>query len=572
MSSPKPTISVPPPTKKMKMWSLGGKMVLSCVQEPAERDTEMLTSHLTSLGFRINYAKSQLIPSQEIEYLGLRIDSVAYRAVISERRIMAFYQCLAQFRKGNLVSSPPFGHDGFVAVRGPARFDENERLPAMGSSETSVSSSAPSAQRKSKRKRIISPADSPSLAGEAVAGRDCPAPSGRALAAPVAPGPAVASRGADISPTPGTSRSLGLARERLNLYALGLLQEVINTIQSARAPSTRSLYGLKWHVFEDWCIPKGVIPFQCAVSDVLWFLQSLINNGRTMGTISACHVGFEGVSVGQHPFICRFTKVVKHLRPVSKHLVPSWDLSIVLNALTRAPFEPLESVDIKLLSLKRVILLALVSAKRVCELHALSVHRACLDFSPDDSKVTLLPNPAFVPNVSDSAYNCSALELLPFYPPPFSSEEERKLHTLCPVRALCYYVNRTRSFRKNDQFPFSRGLKDSFNKGYGYLVGIVQGDVGNVVSMDGADAEDYDKVKEAILIKYEINAEIYRQRFRSSEILLDETPRELYVRLKYLFSKSMIRPQQKKQPSWQRGTWPHSEMPSAALEVGVKEG
>uniref|UniRef100_A0A672S065 SCAN box domain-containing protein n=1 Tax=Sinocyclocheilus grahami TaxID=75366 RepID=A0A672S065_SINGR len=57
------------------------------------------------------------------------------------------------------------------------------------------------------------------------------------------------------------------------------------------------------------------------------------------------------------------------------------------------------------------------------------------------------------------------------------------------------------------------------------------------VAMDGADAEDYDKVKEAILIKYEINADIYQQRFRSSEILLDETPRELYVRLKDLFSK-----------------------------------
>ncbi|XP_062421516.1 uncharacterized protein LOC134132872 [Pungitius pungitius] len=60
---------------------------------------------------------------------------------------------------------------------------------------------------------------------------------------------------------------------------------------------------------------------------------------------------------------------------------------------------------------------------------------------------------------------------------------------------------------------------------------------GAYVAMDGNDAEDYDKVKEAILIKYEINAEIYRQRFRSVEIRPDENPRELYVRLKDLFSK-----------------------------------
>lgn len=41
---------------------------------------------------------------------------------------------------------------------------------------------------------------------------------------------------------------------------------------------------------------------------------------------------FQGVSV----LICRFMKGVKRLRPVSKRLVPSWDLSTVLNALTHA--------------------------------------------------------------------------------------------------------------------------------------------------------------------------------------------------------------------------------------------
>lgn len=60
----------------------------------------MLTSHLMNLGFRINYAKSQLIPSNKMESLGVRI----YRTMLSERRIVVFFQCLAQFRKGNLVS------------------------------------------------------------------------------------------------------------------------------------------------------------------------------------------------------------------------------------------------------------------------------------------------------------------------------------------------------------------------------------------------------------------------------------------------------------------------------------
>ncbi|KAI2647004.1 hypothetical protein H4Q32_024505 [Labeo rohita] len=97
---------------------------------------------------------------------------------------------------------------------------------------------------------------------EAVAGRDCPAPLGRALATPIASEPAVASRWANFSPPSGMNQSLGLAREGLNINALGLPKEVIYTIQSARAPSTRSLCDLKWWVFEDWCTRKGVIPFQ----------------------------------------------------------------------------------------------------------------------------------------------------------------------------------------------------------------------------------------------------------------------------------------------------------------------
>ncbi len=57
------------------------------------------------------------------------------------------------------------------------------------------------------------------------------------------------------------------------------------------------------------------------------------------------------------------------------------------------------------------------------------------------------------------------------------------------------------------------------------------------VLMDFADSEEYEKVKAAILAKYEITADTYHRRFWSMGILQGETPRELYVRLKDLFSK-----------------------------------
>ena len=51
---------------------------------------------------------------------------------------------------------------------------------------------------------------------------------------------------------------------------------------------------------------------------------------------------------------------------------PNWDVSLVLQSLTRAPYEPLRSADERFLAQKTLFLIALASAKRIGELHALS--------------------------------------------------------------------------------------------------------------------------------------------------------------------------------------------------------
>ncbi|XP_026065997.1 uncharacterized protein LOC113048415 isoform X2 [Carassius auratus] len=64
------------------------------------------------------------------------------------------------------------------------------------------------------------------------------------------------------------------------------------------------------------------------------------------------------------------------------------------------------------------------------------------------------------------------------------------------------------------------------------------------VLMDIDDSLDYDCVKSAILRKYDISSETYRQRFRSLEVESSESPNELYARLKELYGK-WIRPKGK---------------------------
>lgn len=62
------------------------------------------------------------------------------------------------------------------------------------------------------------------------------------------------------------------------------------------------------------------------------------------------------------------------------------------------------------------------------------------------------------------------------------------------------------------------------------------------VNMDINESLIYDSVKAAVLKKYDINPETYRLRFRSTDVGADETPKELYVRLKDTFNK-WVQPQ-----------------------------
>ncbi|KAJ8349112.1 hypothetical protein SKAU_G00277010 [Synaphobranchus kaupii] len=70
----------------------------------AVRNTQSLLSHLSELGFSVNREKSILTPTHCIEYLGLKLDAVSYRAYLSQSRVEKFVQQLALFHRGNTVT------------------------------------------------------------------------------------------------------------------------------------------------------------------------------------------------------------------------------------------------------------------------------------------------------------------------------------------------------------------------------------------------------------------------------------------------------------------------------------
>ncbi len=200
-------------------------------------------------------------------------------------------------------------------------------------------------------------------------------------------------------------------------------------------------------------------PFSGA-RQVLSFLQERLERRLSPSTlkvyvaaIAAHHDAVDGRSLGKHDLIVRFLKGARRMNPSRPPLVPSWDLSIVLAGLQRGPFELLDSVKLKFLSLKTALLTALTSIKRVGDLQAFSVSEECLVFGPVYSHVVLRPRPGYVPKVPTTPFHDPVVNLqaLP------SEEADPALALLCPVRALRIYVTRTRSVRSSEQLFVCHG-------------------------------------------------------------------------------------------------------------------
>ncbi|XP_013923459.1 PREDICTED: dnaJ homolog subfamily C member 13 [Thamnophis sirtalis] len=198
-------------------------------------------------------------------------------------------------------------------------------------------------------------------------------------------------------PAPTVSR---VARERAILTDLHYSSQVIDTIQAARHPSTTCIYEATWQAFCRWYRHTGADPIKASVPQVLDFLQSGLNKGLTRNTLrrqvtalSTVVGGGQGRSLSQHSRVKAFLKGATNLRPPTVHCYPTWNLTLVLRALTSAPFEPIQSISLRLLTLKTVFLVAITSARRVSELAVLSVRADLCIFHPN--RVVLRLDPSF---------------------------------------------------------------------------------------------------------------------------------------------------------------------------------
>ena len=262
-------------------------------------------------------------------------------------------------------------------------------------------------------------------------------------------------------------KSLCVAPRATAIKEQGFSEAVTARIEAPQRRSTRSVYEAKWTIFTKWCITNQVdlrAPPVKSVADFLLYLfevkklqPSTIDGYRSA---IADKLGNTTVNISTDDNLTRLLDSFHRDRPKGRRGIPSWNLSLVLHQLTKAPFEPLREASLKHLTFKTVFLLALGSGKRRSEIHAWQ-HRN-IRHQADWSKVSLIPSPSFL------SKNQLAKEgpesVAPVVIPALAPTLDRSLksdRSLCPVRALRYYLDRTSDLRQNKELVFV-----SFKKGF----------------------------------------------------------------------------------------------------------
>ena len=219
--------------------------------------------------------------------------------------------------------------------------------------------------------------------------------------------------------------------------AAGFSDEVSRLAAAPRRPSTNRMYDDRWCRCTRWAAGQGVDPLNPTAAQVASFLFDLFDtHGLSPRTIKGYRTCIGSVlnrtgktKVVLHRTISDMIASMELQRPRATPVLPQWDLGVVLEALSKPPYEPLREASFKYLTLKTVFLLAMASAGRRSELHALRFDQNYIQFKPKGAGVTLYFSPEFMrknqkPNqVNDPWY----IPAIPTGKPEFGAPN-------CPVR------------------------------------------------------------------------------------------------------------------------------------------
>ena len=171
-------------------------------------------------------------------------------------------------------------------------------------------------------------------------------------------------------------------------------------IEAPQRGSTRAVYKSKWAIFVKWCESHELDFRSPSVNQIADFLLHLFKERNLQPstiegyrTAIADMVGNVELKISKDENLTRLLDSFHRDKPKGRWGVPSWNLSLVLHQLTKAPFESLRKASLKHLTFKTVFLLALGFGKRRSEIHAWLYRN--IRHQENWSQVSLYPSPSF---------------------------------------------------------------------------------------------------------------------------------------------------------------------------------
>ena len=148
---------------------------------------------------------------------------------------------------------------------------------------------------------------------------------------------------------PTTAEPPRLVSRSGQLQEQGFPVEVAERIAAPQRSSTRTIYKSKWALFEKWCRENSVdfsTPSVKQISDFFMYLYQDLN--RRPSTIDGYRtaivdtLGPTAHHIAHNADLHRLLSSFHRDCPKSSRNLPKWNLSVVLNELTKAPFEPMK--------------------------------------------------------------------------------------------------------------------------------------------------------------------------------------------------------------------------------------
>ena len=149
----------------------------------------------------------------------------------------------------------------------------------------------------------------------------------------------------DPSQKSDKSKSPCLAPRATKIKEQGFSEAVAARIEAPQRRSTRSVYEAKWAIFTKWCITNQVDFRSPPVKSVADFLMYLFEDKKLQpSTIDgyrsaiADKLGNPTLNISKDDNLTRLLESFHRDRPKGRRGISSWNLSLVLHQLTKAPF------------------------------------------------------------------------------------------------------------------------------------------------------------------------------------------------------------------------------------------